>query len=374
MRALYLNPTVAALAAAVDGERRSADTEVPEPSAPAPQVLRVGRLGLVVCGFLQLLAAMAYLYITVLVPVAGDRWISQAPTLAFVLGRSAVVGVLAFAILAVLPIALKWILIGRWKREEFPLWGLRYVRFWLVKTLTVISPARLFVGTPVYPLYLWALGAKIGPGVSIFSTSIPACTDLLTIGAGTVVRKDASFACYRAYAGRIQTGTVSLGSHVVVGEHTVFDIDTAMGDGAQLGHASSLHRYQSVPAHQSWHGSPAQRAGAAYETPAPAECGTRKRLVFGLWAVFTRVVLLGGLALSLVNVVLGVLPSGDLAPDRLQFWAQMLPWHLSCWLASSWPASPFRSPCPGCWARSSRPALSIRSMDCATGCSGPSSA
>src|SRR5207249_7329444 len=110
------------------------------------------------------------------------------------------------------PIAAKWVLVGRWKPQQIGLWSLTYVRFWLVKTLVRSSPAtRLFFGTPLYALYLRALGAKIGPGVVIFSRRVPVCTDLLTIGAGTVIRKESFFLCYRAHAGRIETGAVTLG-------------------------------------------------------------------------------------------------------------------------------------------------------------------
>ena len=73
-----------------------------------------------------------------------------------------------------------------------------------------------------------------------------AVLNLLTVGAGTVIRKDSYFGCYRAHAGWIQTGTVTLGQHVFVGEKSVLDIDTSMGDQAQLGHASAemTRRYQ----------------------------------------------------------------------------------------------------------------------------------
>ena len=39
-----------------------------------------------------------------------------------------------------------------------------------------------------------------------------------------------------------------------------------MGDGAQLGHASSLHVGQAVPAGERWHGSPAQRTEVEYRS------------------------------------------------------------------------------------------------------------
>src|SRR5204863_1743626 len=153
-----------------------------------------------------------------------------------------------------------------------------YVRFWIVRTLVRSSPAvRVFIGTPLYALYLRALGAKIGPGVVIFSRRVPVCTDLLTIGAGAVIRREAIFNCYRAEAGRIETGPVTLGRDVFVGERSVLDINTSMGDGAQLGHASALQSGQAVPRGERSHGSPAQPTEVNYVRVAPARCGTLRR-------------------------------------------------------------------------------------------------
>ncbi len=41
--------------------------------------------------------------------------------------------VAAFVALNAIPVAAKWLLIGRWKEEVIPIWSLRYFRFWLVK-------------------------------------------------------------------------------------------------------------------------------------------------------------------------------------------------------------------------------------------------
>ena len=78
-----------------------------------------------------------------------------------------------------------------------------------------------------------------------------------------MIRKDTYLSGYRARSGVIETGAITLGANVFVGEQTVLDIGTVIGDGAQLGHASALHAGQAVPARQIWHGSPAQ-------PPAPA--------------------------------------------------------------------------------------------------------
>src|SRR5204863_2413804 len=198
----------------------------------------------------------------------------------------------AFLVVCLVPIAAKWVLIGRWKPQRIRLWSLAYLRFWIVKTLVRSSPAaRLFFGTPLYVFYLRALGAKIGPSVVIFSRRVPVCSDLLTIGAGAVIRKGAIFNCYRAQAGRIEIGAATLGRDVFVGERSVLDINTSMGDGAQLGHASALHGGQSVPAGERWHGCPAQRTDVNYMRVAPAPCGTLRRAGYSAAALLVVLLL-----------------------------------------------------------------------------------
>jgi non-ribosomal peptide synthetase-like protein len=219
-------------------------------------------------------------YLFAVLFLEGVDWIADGTGWAGIYRRSFLFGGASFLVMCALPILAKWILIGRWKRQEFPVWSLAYVRFWLVKSLIRAHPLALFAGSPLYVLYLKALGARIGRGVVIFSTNVPVCTDLLTIGDGTVIRKDAVFTGYRAHAGWIETGAVTLGRDVVVGEQTVIDIETAMGDGAQLGHASSLHAAQAVPSGQCWHGSPAQPTEANYRTIAPARCGFFRRATY----------------------------------------------------------------------------------------------
>jgi len=92
-----------------------------------------------------------------------------------------------------------------------------------------------------------------------------------------VIRRESSFHCYRAQAGRIEIGSVTIGRDVFVGETAVPDIETSMGDGAQLGHTSSLHRGQVVPGGERWHGSPARRTDTNYLRVPPPRCGRLRR-------------------------------------------------------------------------------------------------
>ncbi|MFI1766583.1 Pls/PosA family non-ribosomal peptide synthetase [Streptomyces sp. NPDC020800] len=285
MKDIYRHPTIRSLAASFAQQApadASATVATAAPEQPAAPVTRASRLTHALCGAFQLLVFLGYSLVAGFVADGGYGWIAAGKGLADIYARSLLFGGIGFLALCTLPVVAKWVLIGRWKPDEFPLWGPRYLRFWLVKVLLHANPMILFVGNPLYVMYLRALGARIGKGVTILSPSVPVCTDLVTIGAGTVIRKDSFLLGYRAHAGRIQTGRITLGRDVFIGEKTVLDIDTTMGDGAQLGHASALHRGQTVPDGAHWHGSPAQPTQTDYVRIAPARCGTLRRAWFAL--------------------------------------------------------------------------------------------
>ncbi|GAA0908936.1 hypothetical protein GCM10009549_16610 [Streptomyces thermoalcalitolerans] len=263
---------------------------------------RAGTRQYLLCGLLQFLFFLGYSYLTALAAVRGYEWISGASSLTDRYARSVLVGGIGFISLSVMPILAKWTLIGRFTPGRFPVWSLAYVRWWVVKTLIRTSPMRMFTASPLYVLYLRALGARIGRNVAIFSTHIPVCADLLTIGDGTVIRKDALFSCYRAHAGFIQTGPVTLGKDVVVGEQTVLDIGTSMGDASQLGHASALYAGQSVPARERRHGSPAEATTTDFRAVEAADCSTARKVCYSVGQLLA--LLLGWLPLTTAGVTL----------------------------------------------------------------------
>ncbi|MER6101599.1 Pls/PosA family non-ribosomal peptide synthetase [Streptomyces sp. NPDC001832] len=283
MKDVYRHPTIRSLATGLaDAAPAPVEASVP---ASTEVVTPAGTVQYALCGTLQFLFFLGYSFLVGLAADRGFVWVSAASDVIDVYLRSFVFGGVGFVVLCTFPIAAKWLLIGRWKAREFPVWGLTYLRFWTVKVLIHANPMIFFVGNPLYVLYLRALGVRIGKDVTILSRSVPACPDLLTIGAGSVIRKDSFFLCYRAHAGRIQTGRITLGRNVFIGEKTVLDIDTSMGDGAQLGHTSTLYSGQAVPDGQCWHGSPAQRTDHDYLRIGPAKCGTLRRAGFGLVTV-----------------------------------------------------------------------------------------
>ncbi|WP_312859477.1 Pls/PosA family non-ribosomal peptide synthetase [Pseudonocardia xinjiangensis] len=302
---VYLNPTVRGLAHVLDAGVADAKDTAPDITTPTmtPALPPVGSTPrYVLCGALQLLLSLATLAGAGVLLTAGLGWVLEGAgdAVLSVFGRALVFCTVAFVLSFLVPVAAKWLLVGRWRPQEFPIWSLRYVRFWFVKTLIRVNPMVLFAGSPLYLMYLRALGARVGRGVAVFSRKVPACPDLLTIGDGTVIRNEVAFSGYRAVAGHIEIGRIDLGRDVVVGDASVLDVDTAMGDGAQLGHASSLQSGQAVPAGQRRHGSPAEPTTTDYRLVEPRRCGSLRRFVYSTVQVVNLLVLFGPLLITLI--------------------------------------------------------------------------
>lgn len=260
MKMVYEHPTIAKLATAVTAVAAPPPPMLEESTPPEAKSVPTSQY--ILCGLLQILTAFGYFYLSAWILFQGYIWVSAGQSFIAIYLRALLIGGVIFLGFCTVPVLLKWLLIRRWKPQQFEVWSLSYFRFWFVKTVIRFNPMVRFVGTPLYTLYLRSLGAKIGKNVLILSPQVPVCTDLLTIGDNTVIRKDAQFNCYRAHSGTIQSGRVTIGSDVIVGEMTVLDIDTTLGDGAQLGHSSSLHAGQSIPAGEHRYGSPAKQRTA----------------------------------------------------------------------------------------------------------------
>ncbi|MEU9198497.1 Pls/PosA family non-ribosomal peptide synthetase [Streptomyces sp. NPDC048332] len=311
MRDVYAHSTVRDLALALTPAAPDAPVEpsrpVPAPSAPAPSAPS-GRPRFVLCGALQLLTFLVYSCLVAFVGVRGYAWISAGSGVLDVYTRAVVFGGTVFVGLSLAPILAKWVLVGRWKRRRIRIWSLAYFRLWVVRTLVRSDPLVLFVGSPLYTLYLRALGARIGSGVAVFSRHVPLCTDLLSIGDSSVIRKDCFFTGYRAHGGLIETGTVTLGKDVLVAEASVLDIGTALGDGARLAHASALHSGQTIPAGEHWHGSPARRADGEYPVVEPASCGSVRRSVHSATQLLSALLVYLPLAVGGLGILLAEAP------------------------------------------------------------------
>src|SRR5438445_1723252 len=170
------------------------------------------------CGALQLAWYVGWAALGLWILVEGIRWTYAAmPDVGEAYLRIAAFALALAVISSVIPIAAKWLLIGRWKQESIPIWSLRYFRFWAVKSLVASAPIARF-GGPIYNIYLRLLGAKIGKNTVISSALKPVCTDLISIGANTILRKDSIILGYKAQSNYIHTGPIHVAANACVGE------------------------------------------------------------------------------------------------------------------------------------------------------------
>jgi non-ribosomal peptide synthetase-like protein len=281
MQDIYLNPTVEKLARHLD----SLPAEAPgqgEPESRREPFHVPSDLAYYGCGALQLAWILGWAALGLWVLVTGVRWTYAAmPDLGATYLRVVAFAVGLWLLFSAIPVAAKWLLVGRWKPEAIPIWGLRYFRFWAVKTLIRGAPVAQF-GGPLYNLYLRLLGAKVGANAVIQSALVPVCTDLISVGPNTILRKDSLVLGYKAQANYIHTGPVHVGANVFVGEASVLDINTAMEDDTQLGHSSSLHEGQRVPRGKHYHGTPARETEADYCPVDPRVCTPLRRYTYAV--------------------------------------------------------------------------------------------
>jgi acyl carrier protein len=134
MKDVYRNPTIRSLAAALDTAPASS-RPAPIEATTAPDVQkqpgtgrRAGYSQYILCGAQQLLIFLGFCYGTALVLTAGYGWISAGAGPLEIYLRSAAFGGGTFLAACIVPIAAKWLLVGRWTRREIRIWSPGYVR------------------------------------------------------------------------------------------------------------------------------------------------------------------------------------------------------------------------------------------------------
>ncbi|GAB2614026.1 non-ribosomal peptide synthetase [Kocuria himachalensis] len=313
MREIYLHPNLEDLALRLESMVMEAPSATDGPSYQE-DFYRPSSFDYRLCGTLQVFTYVGWSFVSLWLFVTGIVWAYEAlPNLAETYLRLIVYAMAIFVLYSIIPILLKWLLIGRWQAEVIPIWSMRYFRFWFVKTSTRIAPMAL-AGGPIRNLYLRLLGARIGANTVIQSRMIPVTTDLLSIGSHTIIEKDTVVQGYKARSNRIYIGAIDIGSNAFVGEAGVIDINTVMEDRAQLAFASSLHEGQRIPEGKHFHGSPAVETTADYCAIDARRCGAVRRWIYALGF------LLFGFALAAVPMTL-------ILHGAPELWRRIIQWE-----------------------------------------------
>jgi non-ribosomal peptide synthetase-like protein len=206
---------------------------------------------IVILSFFALQWLAPYLTYTVLIEEEYDF-------LTAVLGAFASL-IVVYPLMLVIPIAVKWLVIGRYRPGSYPLWGTFYFRWWFATTIEAAVPIDYMTGTPLMNIYLRLMGAKIGPNVHLATDSF-ACFDLLSIGEDSSINDDSNLLGYTVEDGQLKIGRITIGKRCFVGARAALREDTVMEDDSALEDLSLLPRGSVISQGETWQGSPASPA------------------------------------------------------------------------------------------------------------------
>lgn len=275
MADLYAHPTVAQLArwlAATPAEApvpgNTSDAAPTEAPHVAPAWAHVG------CG-----AAQAVLLAGLATAHAGAwwhamLWVGEADASVDAYLRA--VGFASAWLLAslLLPVAWKWVALGRVQPGVLPAWSLAYLRWWSTRLLIQTSPAALFRGTPLLVAWLRLLGARVAWTAHLAMRRLPACPDLLTVGDEAVINAHAQLDTCTARGGRMHLGPVRIGARAEVGDGCLVDIHATLEADARLAPSTTVAAGQRLAAGE-WHGNPARPAPPGTLAPPAAAAAAR---------------------------------------------------------------------------------------------------
>ena len=165
----------------------------------------------------------------------------------------------AGVVAALFTVAVKWLIIGRYRPGEHPLWSAFIWRDEIVNSCQeqlavawLLGPA---LGTPLVGIYLRMMGAKVGRDVWCQTLAITEF-DLVSLADGAVVNRNACIETHLFHDRLMRIGTAAVGAGATVGPASAVLPDSALGAGCTVGGRSVVMRGEHLPAHTRWHGAP----------------------------------------------------------------------------------------------------------------------
>ena len=272
---VYACPTIAQLAAKLEQEAvdrsEAAGAGVPAPACFHPP----SKVRHFVCGTMQCLSLyllLGFFALQWMAPYLSYTWmIEEEYSIPEALLAAFTSLVAIYPLMLLVTLGLKWIIIGRYKAGDYPLWGFYYFRIWLANSFQSAVPLAYLAGTPLLTWYYRLLGARIGENVYLGNDAFGA-VDLVSVGDGTSIGTDTNLSGHRVENGLLRIGSVHLGRNCFVGTRAVLGVNSTMEDGARLEDLSLLPEGGIIPRGETWVGSPARpvRTHAGAKAPARA--------------------------------------------------------------------------------------------------------
>lgn len=254
---LYEAPALRALAARMEaragsGATRPAATPV---FAPVPQ----GRYYLAAMaqavGIITLFGIRTIFW---LAPLVAAGWFSYDTGKVKAVVAGLVVHAISVPVSLGLAVALKWLVIGRTRPGDYPVWGGYFLRWWFVQRLQEVVPRDYITGTPLAPLFLRLLGGRVGSNANLESLEID-CPDLVEIGDDCSLETLGWIRCATVAHGMLTIRPIRIGNGCSIGVRSGVAGGAVLNEGVWLADLSCVSENTEAPAGEEWVGSPARR-------------------------------------------------------------------------------------------------------------------
>ncbi|WP_369185748.1 Pls/PosA family non-ribosomal peptide synthetase [Streptomyces sp. Y1] len=255
---------------------RVADTGGEGRTYDPPKRLMWARAGVELCRLLPVIVAalLGDLVFAALQALRDDYGLGIA------VGAAGLVLVAAAVVACAVTTAAKWLLVGRFRVAEHPLWSSFVWRNELydtfVEELAMPFGGGAITGTPYLNMWLRSLGAKIGRGVWCETHWLPE-SDLVTVEAGASVNRGTVLQTHLFHDRVMRLGPVHLGAGSTTGPHSIVLLNTSLGDNTTVGPASLVMRGENVPGATRWLGNPVAAWNADPTPPAGHRAGRGRR-------------------------------------------------------------------------------------------------
>jgi non-ribosomal peptide synthetase-like protein len=278
------------------------DKEPQEKSTRVSNFKKVPFLRYIACWLAQtvsLLVIYGLFAFQIFIPYLGYYYVDQETgVVLYSIITSLVLFSLIPPIFTVVCVATKWLVIGKMKEGDYPLWGAYYFRWWFVKTMQRLLPAQFLNGTPLYPSYLRLLGMKIAEDAQISDFSFGA-EDLISIGSDASLSSQTSLNNAFVEDGMLKLRRITIGDHAYIGSSAMISGGTTIEDWGELQDLSHLQPGATIAEGEVWQGSPAQlkekKAIADLPQPLPVSDARRRKykMIFILFIlIFPFIILL----------------------------------------------------------------------------------
>ncbi len=229
------------------------DSDTARTYAP-PRRLKVARALVEVC---RVVPVWLHVLLVVLAAGALAALLDRGPWWAVLLGGPVLLaaGLLGGA----LTVLAKWLLVGRMRPSEHPLWSSFVWRNELADTFVevVAAPwfARASTGTAVLNAWLRAMGSRIGRGVWCETYWLPEA-DLIDLRAGATVGRGCVVQTHLFHDRILSMDRVTIADGGTLGPNSVILPAARIGRHATVGPVSLVMRGESVPDKTRWIGNP----------------------------------------------------------------------------------------------------------------------